>query len=178
MLVVMVIGAVALIRSVDTTNVISGNLAFKQASLQVADIGVEAAIAALPNIIATAWEQNSLGDASTCSNAARCNYYPVRLAEDARGLPAGIDWDNVATVSSTALPSQYAVRYVMERLCTGPTPVTDIAGKCFSQSPATGGSKKAGATKFTAGSVIYYRVTVRVSGPRSTESFIQTTITR
>jgi type IV pilus assembly protein PilX len=44
-LVVMSLAAVALIRSVDTSNIIAGNLAFKQAGTSSGDAGIEAAIA-------------------------------------------------------------------------------------------------------------------------------------
>ncbi len=41
MLVAMSIAAVSLVRSVNTTVVVSGNLAFQQAALQAADYGIE-----------------------------------------------------------------------------------------------------------------------------------------
>ena len=43
MLVAMSIAAVSLVRSVDTTVTIAGNLAFQQAALQAADYGIEEA---------------------------------------------------------------------------------------------------------------------------------------
>src|SRR4051812_42847814 len=43
-LVAMTLAAVALVRSVDTNNVIAGNLAFQQAATHSADTGIEAAI--------------------------------------------------------------------------------------------------------------------------------------
>ena len=52
-LVAMTLAGLALIRSVDTSNVISGNLAFRQASLHATDVGVEAALAALGTIVTT-----------------------------------------------------------------------------------------------------------------------------
>ena len=44
-LVVMLLAGIALVRSIDTTNVIAGNLAFQQSATHSADTGVEAAIA-------------------------------------------------------------------------------------------------------------------------------------
>lgn len=43
MLAAMAIAGVALVRIVDSANVISGNFAFRQATLNIADLGVEAA---------------------------------------------------------------------------------------------------------------------------------------
>ena len=42
-LVAMTLAGIALVRSVDTNNIISGNLAFKQSSLLAADRGIQAA---------------------------------------------------------------------------------------------------------------------------------------
>ena len=46
-MVAMSLAAIALIRSVDTTNILIGNLAFRQASILPANIAVEQAAAAL-----------------------------------------------------------------------------------------------------------------------------------
>jgi Tfp pilus assembly protein PilX len=47
MLTAMAIAGVALVRVVDSANVISGNFAFRQSTLNIADLGVEAATADL-----------------------------------------------------------------------------------------------------------------------------------
>jgi Tfp pilus assembly protein PilX len=47
MLTAMAIAGVALVRVVDSANVISGNFAFRQSTLNIADMGVEAAVAEL-----------------------------------------------------------------------------------------------------------------------------------
>jgi Tfp pilus assembly protein PilX len=173
MLVALTIAAMALVRSVDTANLVTGNIAFKQASVQMADIGVEAAVAALPGIIAASADANS--PAGCASN---CTYYALRQNTDAKGVPTTTDWTAVPTVTGIALPSGYSVRYVIERLCEGPTPVTDIVGNCFSEGSLSGSSKRAGAPKFSGASTIFYRVTVRVAGPRATETFAQAVLSR
>src|SRR3989304_2733091 len=50
-LVAMTLAGLALVRSVDTANVIAGNLAFQPSTLQAGDRGVEAAVPALPTIL-------------------------------------------------------------------------------------------------------------------------------
>jgi Tfp pilus assembly protein PilX len=50
MLTAMAIAGVALVRVVDSANVISGNFAFRQSTLNIADLGVEAAAADLAAI--------------------------------------------------------------------------------------------------------------------------------
>jgi type IV pilus assembly protein PilX len=159
-LVAMTLAGLALLRSADTSNVISGNLAFREASLHATDVGVEAPDAKYP---------------AACA-AGACNYYPtIQSAVTAAGVPTVIDW---ATVPSSTVDSSYAVQYVVDRLCDGPTPVTDVATKCMNLTGTSVGSKKAGAVSFTSASQVYYRVTVRVVGPRNSQSIVQTTYAR
>src|ERR1044072_4039301 len=58
-LVALMLASVSLVRSVDTANIIAGNLAFKQASVQAADTGIEAAVAALPTIVSSTLNSDS-----------------------------------------------------------------------------------------------------------------------
>jgi len=174
----MTIAVLALVRAVDTSNVISGNFAFKQSTLQMADIGIEAAVSALPTIITRSLDA-AYSSAGGCTTA--CQYYPTMAAStDTKGKPltavAGaltytIDWDAVPSVTSPI--TQYNIRYVIDRLCQGPAPVTDLVSKCLSDTPLAGGTKKSGGVVFSATNTVFYRVTVRVTGPRNTESYVQ-----
>jgi type IV pilus assembly protein PilX len=171
-LVALTLAGLALMRSADTSNVISGNLAFREATVQATDVGVESAITALTTIATTA------PDASYpvgCAVGA-CNYYPtIQNPVNGAGVPTVIDWTAVPT---TTLDSSYAVQYVIDRLCDGPTPVTDVANKCMNLAGTSAGSKKAGAVSFTSASQVYYRVLVRVAGPRNAVSIVQVTFAR
>lgn len=171
-LVALTLAGLALIRSADTTNVISGNLAFREASLHATDVGVESAITALGTIATTSPDANY---PAGCG-AGACNYYPtIQNAVTSAGVPTVINW---TAVPSTTVDASYAVQYVIDRLCDGPTPVTDLAGKCMNLAATSVGSKKAGAVSFTSATQIYYRVTVRVVGPRNSVSLVQTTFAR
>lgn len=182
-LVAMTIAALALVRAVDTANVISGNFAFKQSTLQMADIGIEAAVTALPTITTTSLDA-AWSSSGACTTA--CQYYPTMAAStdtkgkpltaDANGVIYTIDWSSVPTVAAPI--SGYEIRYVIDRLCQGPAPVTDVVGKCLSDTPIAGGTKKSGGVVFSATNTIFYRVTVRVTGPRSTESYVQAILSR
>lgn len=166
-LVAMTLAGLALIRAVDTSNVISGNLAFRQASLHATDVGVETALTTLGTIVTTSLDANY---PASCAVGA-CNYYPTRQAAvNPAGVPTVINWN---TVPSTTVDSSYAVQYVIDRLCDGPTPVTDITTKCMHTTGSSVGSKKAGAVSFTSAQQVYYRATVRVVGPRNTVSMVQ-----
>jgi type IV pilus assembly protein PilX len=171
-LVALTLAGLALMRSADTSNVISGNLAFREATVQATDVGVESAITALATIATTAPDAN----APVGCAAGACNYYPtMQTPVNGAGVPTVIDW---TAVPSTTLDSSYAVQYVIDRLCDGPTPVTDVANKCMNLAGTSAGSKKAGAVSFTSASQVYYRVLVRVTGPRNAVSIVQVTYAR
>ena len=71
-LIAMTLAGLALIRAVDTTNLISGNLAFRQATLHTTDVGVETAFATLDTVIVpTSLDANY---PAGCA-AGACNYY-------------------------------------------------------------------------------------------------------
>lgn len=165
-LVAMSLAGIALIRSVDTTNVIAGNLAFRQATLQATDVGVETALAALATIASSSLDANY---PSGCAVGA-CNYYPTMQAVGSSGIPTAISW---SLVPATAVNTGYTVQYVIDRLCNGPTPVTDISAKCMHATGLSVGSKKAGAVAFTSAQQVYFRVTIRAVGPRNTISMVQ-----
>lgn len=159
-LVALTLAGIALVRSIDTGNVIAGNLAFKQAALQLSDTGVEQAVSDLPNIISTSLDADIPGQ-----------YFATRQPVDVNGVPTTINWNTAHSISGS--PSHYSVQYVIDRLCNGPLPVTDVQTSCVADAPLGGGSKKANAVVFSSTSTVYYRVTVRVTGPRNTVSMVQ-----
>jgi type IV pilus assembly protein PilX len=178
MLAAMMIAGVALIRVVDSANMISGNFAFRQATLNIADLGVEAAVAELTEIRKTSSEAPYPAGCETF-----CRYFPARSVGsamlDSRGLPllGGVDGTTTRVINWSgndvnAAPRGYSVRYVIDRQCKV-APVTDAVNQCINYAPQSGGSKKSGATVFSSSSVVYYRVSIQVSGPRNTQSHVQ-----
>lgn len=172
-LIALTLSGIALMRSLDTGNVIAGNLAFREAALQATDIGVEAAFIALPTLL-------SAKDTNVANQ-----YYATMQSVDSRGIPSGITWSSVpcrdnsnATVTCSA--QTYQVKYVIDRMCEGPAPVTDIQGKCYADisSSSKGGSKGSFSAIFSSADAVYYRVTVQVTGPKNTVSYVQAIIAR
>jgi len=157
-LVTMTLAVIALISSVNTANTIAGNMAFRQAAREASDTGVEAAYSALPNILSTSEEANIPNQ-----------YFATIQPVDANGVPTTINWQNVPSTNQ----SGYGVQYIVERLCNGPLPVTDIQTQCLSDPNGENGSNKAGSIVFSSSNRIYYRVTVKVTGPRNTISMTQ-----
>ncbi len=188
-MVVLGLAAAALIRSSDTSAVIAGNLAFKDAATHAADTGVERAFTVLPALAAA--------DVDVANQ-----YFRLMRPVDASGVPTGINWANVpcydtnggAVAISCADGSAYRVQYVIERLCEiAPIPgepitaLTDkcVAGQPFSVSGNVGNDRDSHTPSGNYGvppvtgalpPTIHYRVTVRVQGPRNTASLVQATI--
>jgi type IV pilus assembly protein PilX len=168
----MTLAGIALVRSVDTINLISGNFSFRQAALHASDLGVEAAVSDLATIVATSLDAIY---PTNCTSGSDCKYYPTMQATDSSGVPtvAG-SW---ASVPSTTTNS-YKVQYIIDRLCKGPAPVTNITANCYSDTPANNGNKNAGGISFSGAQKVYYRVTVHVTGPRYTVSMAQVVLSR
>lgn len=179
MLVAMSLAGIALMRRVDTGTLIAGNLAFRQNTVQAADLGVEAARSWL------------LGQATAnLYNDLPGNAYYATWQENLDLLgnnPANVDydWSTAANVTAGpyAPPAGYAIRYVIHRLCAGSGDPTGSAASCIklggSAGTAASGTKGAAAYGTYAISVptnAAYRVTVRVSGPRNALSYVQVTM--
>lgn len=176
-LVAMTLAGIALVRSVDTTNVIAGNMAFGQAATQSGDAGVETAFAWLTTT-------NTVNVAGLYNDDAT-NGYAANGNNPANNPAANQSWDAYWTQTLAArartLPTDAAgntVSYVIDRLCAFAGPPT--GGASCSTSPlvgaATGGSEEAGEIQISGQSSVYYRVTSRIAGPRNTVSYIQAII--
>ncbi len=178
-LVAMTLAGIALMRSVSTTGVIAGNLAFQQAATHSADVGVEAAIAFLE-----ASPAESLG-ASILSGGG------VRYLAYRQDPATNQTWDNfwannipAAAINTLAADGAgNTVSYVIHRMCNGEgDPITVAA--CSTARDAVlppskkgvGNSKGAGVVALTSPPEVYYRITARVSGPRNTQSYVQVVV--
>jgi type IV pilus assembly protein PilX len=184
-MVAMSLAAIALIRSVDTTNAIVGNLAFRMASILPANASIEQAASAL-------FSDADIGDIvhipDKTINVPAENYFACRLKEpacgglleDARGVPAPLQKYSTAST----LPKQFDanetataainthVTYLIERMCLATGPAT--IGNCDLAPPKGNPADTLGDVNFGgATSVPFYRVTVRVDGPKNTASFVQ-----
>lgn len=164
-LIALTLAGIALVRSVDTSNLIAGNIAFKQAAIQASDLGVEAAFTALstPNTIA-----------NKTNDDLNQNYYATMQPEDPNlpGVPAALTSafpaNNVIVNNATG----NTIRYIIERMCSANGVVTtDICAPSVIDKTPVGG--KSGEDYLALPPGVSYRVTVRVDGPRNTVSLVQ-----
>lgn len=184
-LVAMMFAGVAMLRSVDTANMIAGNMAFRQGATHQGDIGVETAVAWLES-------QNGSGSTTLQSNNTSKGYYAT-LTSPTSGQTwdaywnASVDPSPVSRPVATAVNSgntwtlatssnNYTVSYVIHRMC--PTSATNSG--CTTSptgSTSTGNSNKAGnSANFTLNTQVYYRITTRIEGPRNTVSYVQAVV--
>ena len=173
-LVSMTLAGLALWRSVDASNVIAGNLAFKQSSITSSDRGIQSAVVWL--------NHNRL---SLTENNLTQGYLANTLVVDPDWF-SNDAWSNAVSLEADAAGNR--VQYLIHRLCrtTGPYNGTDGTGQANNCSSS---QSRAPATNVNSGSEsgnesvnrvmtpnIYYRITVRVLGPRNTISIIQSTV--
>jgi type IV pilus assembly protein PilX len=173
-LVAITIAGMALIRSVDTTTLLAGNLAFQQAALHASDTGVERAISVV--------KQKS-ADGTLDTNDTTNGYFATLRSTD--NPAAGQSWQGFwqSSLASNAYDmgtDQFGnqVFFVIHRQCANAV-APGAGGQCVASpviTTASGNSQEAGEVELESTSKVYYRIVVRVSGPRRTESYVQTHI--
>lgn len=156
---VMLLGGIALARMTEVGTLASGNAAFREASLQASEVGVNTAYAA---VVALANENTNAGSW----------YFASAQAQDANGVPA-VDFDAAPEV----LLGAYSVRYVVDRVCTGALPVTDPLRQCLVKQVAQLESST-DREKPDPPTARQYRITVRVNGPKGTQAWVQALVTK
>ncbi len=186
-LVVMSLAAVALIRSVDTSAMIAGNLAFRQAATNSGDAGIEAAMAWMEaeQVAMMAAGKNVLLDAdhtfnlSNAANAARGYYSSAR--DNAELTNGTVGWNDADSVLVPPDVSGNSARYIIERMCRTPNQIPSGANCLFTTTSALLGEAEVAAADEVcqgAGCVqsaqsAQIRITARISGPKNTVSYIQ-----
>ena len=176
-LVAMTLAALALIRSVDTNNLIAGNMAFQQAAAHSADQGIETAAAWLGNATDAALETDNPTNGYV-SNGSLGTFSPA----------ADTTWDSYWSTSANVKgrvvkipqdPAGNTVFYIIDRLCN--TTGTKNKIDCIvspSSRVGEGNSAGTGSSQFNAPITVYYRITVRVDGPRNTVSYVQSVVSK
>ena len=190
-LVIMSLGALALVRAVASGLLVAGNLAFREAAVLAAESGSESAIS---------WLSERAATTDLLSDQPEAGYYaslPVGISlsgQSNTSTSATIDWDDDQCAARTgircftagpALPIDAAghrVRYVIHRLCRTAGSSDAAANSCLLFRSAQGGSSNRGqlsygaSKRFQSSDTVYYRITVHVRGPRNTTAFVQTLV--
>jgi type IV pilus assembly protein PilX len=174
-LLILAIGAVAVLRSVNSSLLSAGNLAFhrdlvNQAEQAVSTVMIEFKTNAPPL------------NGATIADLPAANYVSTALPTNAQGVPLVL-LDNaafaLASSAANILPGatpDVTIRYIIDRLCTN-TGNANIINCVQSTGLPTGGTANHN-TALAPPSATVYRISVRVDGPRSTQAFLQTTFTK
>lgn len=173
-LVAMALGTLTLVRQVDSASLIAGNLAFQQAATQSADGGLEQA---------TVWLHAQHMPAAPAGQTdlplhLSSTFYRADGSQQGPNANTQVAWEQhwsqvlVPAHQFQMLPVNQAgqrVSFVIDRLCRwggAPTPA-----HC-----AVGHQPKVPAEWVSPLPAVYYRITVRVDGPRDTLSMVQAVV--
>lgn len=176
-LVAMTLVAIGTLRSVDTSNVVAGNLAFKQSTLNGTDQAVETAY----RYLAT-----NLGGVNLQNDNTASGYYSSVPAQEPNWTDSSVWAGAVCMNSCSADANGNTAYYYIHRMCTeANTPyngngASGNPNQCHMTLPSgaatTGGSMRVGADVYQGNPQLYYRITARVVGPRNSVSIVQAVI--
>ncbi|SIR39732.1 MmpS family transport accessory protein [Pseudacidovorax sp. RU35E] len=172
-LVVLLAGGVAVSRSMNSTLSGVGSLAIRRDLVNQAEQAIAVAMNATYPVNGSAAANKAL------------NYSPTPLAVNDMGIPLALLSDaTFATVASAAdlqgSTNSVAIRYVVDRLCDIATQSATDQGRSHCvpiTREAVGGSAQL-ASRAPPPVQPVYRVTVRVTGPRNLQVFVQSSFTK
>ncbi|MEC5399774.1 hypothetical protein [Uliginosibacterium sp. H1] len=157
LLTIMLLAGMALFRSADTAGLIAGNAAIKQAASQAGNVGLVVA--------------QTRVDTGSPSGA---GYSPTALTLDEYGIPPSTPPNGATWSASTSAENGYSYTYLIEKLCSG----TGTGAVC-ARAVIGGGS---GNTSIEVNDqsptplsafIDMYRITVQITAPRGTTSYVQ-----
>jgi type IV pilus assembly protein PilX len=157
---VMLLGGLALARMTEVGTLAAGNSAFRDAALHASEIGLNDVYA----------QVRGIGDEDV---AVGTWYRPSMMATDANGLPV-VDWSTLPEI----VVGQYSVRYVADRICEGALPVADALRQCLVKQVPQLSSADASKETLDPPNAKQFRVTIRVTGPKNTQAWVQSMITK
>jgi type IV pilus assembly protein PilX len=156
---VMLLGGLALARLTEIGSLASGNNAYREASLQASEVGINTAYAAVKVIT------NEEANAGSW-------YFATMQAADTAGIPT-VAWTSAPELSV----GSYSVRYVVERMCNTAL-VTNTLRQCLVKQVPQLESSSSGHDPLDPPNSRQFRITVRVTGPKDTETWVQSLVTK
>lgn len=187
-LVIMLIGAVAISRSINAGQFMIGNIGFKRDLNNQGERALQIAM----NAVRTGGALELATTRNT--DLVSANYKATLLPTNAQGIPNALLSDTdfaavgVATNDITVTDLNVKIRYVIDRMATATGTCSTSTCTMANQTVFGGGPSEwinsqtnSGAANNANPSAVpqqpIYRITLRVTGPRNTMSFFQSTIT-
>jgi Tfp pilus assembly protein PilX len=172
-LLILTIGAVALMRSVNTSLYSAGNLAFRRDLVNQGEVAVA-------NVIAEFMTGDLSTSGSTIASVPADNYSATLLPSNSDGVPTALLTTTLSSTVGTHADltgtSGVTIRYVVDRLCNATG--TPNGTFCVQSTAAPLGGTAGNTSAVKPPTATVYRLSVRVSGARNTQVFLQTTFTR
>lgn len=170
-LVVLLAGGVAVMRSMNTSLFGAGNLAFKR---DLVNQGEQAASTALA--LFRTGPLATVGADATSLPAS--NYSAIRLDTNSRGVPLALLDENTTAATTHITQGDTKIYYLIERLCNATGPASKSNCIYAPAKTEVRGGDGMGADRPPPASALVYRLTVRVDGPRNTQAFLQSSFTK
>lgn len=195
----MTLAGIALVRTIDTNALIAGNLSFRQNSTTSADVGIELARAWLLSKSSTNLQNSDSGNGyyATKMDSGGVDGKGV----DVTGSRTSATTDNFKWVDASGKEQagNYAAKcaaandatgnricYVIHRMCVSEGALEDSNCNMTTSNNSSGNSQGSMQQNLTyqktlvgSGSLMgYYRISVRVGGPRNNNSYVQAFIQR
>ena len=197
-LVALALAAVALVRSVSTSSIVAGNLAFKQDATVVADRAVREAITKLDGKLtgnAAGLDANdpaigyyasvdALTDVTNSQSAAitrKLVDWGDACASQTVGTYASCDFTSATSTTVTGALVGNTAKYVIFRMCDAAGGQASVNCARPLVSTTTSGTNettdyRGGGGTTTTANLPYYRIVVRVAGARNTVSYTETIV--
>lgn len=158
---VMLLGGMALAKLTEVGTLAAGNTAYREASLQASEVGLNTVFARI---------QEDLAD----ENTDLAGWYWAQMQDtDAHGVP-DVDFDAAPQLAV----GPYVVRYVAERLCDT-ADVTNALRQCVvKQVPDPQKCRDSDCEALDPPNSRQFRVTIQVTGPKDTRTWVQSMITK
>ncbi len=173
-LVAMMVSGIALVRSIDTNQLVAGNLASRNSTLHSADLAVQEAVN---------WIQANATSGVLNGDVPASGYYAE--AQTFNFTAAGT-WTQCTTTSG-ATPCYNSndgagnqVSWVVDRMCAiagSPNAAGQFCSALNAGASSSGGSYSSDAINFAGAPKNFYRISIQVVGPRNTTTLSQAFVT-
>lgn len=164
LLTVMLLGGLAMARMTEVGTLATGNAAFKETALQASEVGIHTAFTDLTGMASE--------DADTGGW-----YFATVQPQDANGIPT-LNFDAARQIVVGA----YTVAYAIDRQCDGSAgAVIDPLRQCLLRivvDPKKPPCRSSDCQKLDPPTTRQYRITVRVTGPKDTQVWVQSLVTK
>jgi type IV pilus assembly protein PilX len=173
-LLILMIGAVAVMRSMNTSLYTAGNLTFRRDLMNQGETAISKVL--------TQFKSGGALVNATAADVPAQNYSASALPTNSQGIPTILLKSDANFAGAWSAPDiigatpDVTIRYVIDRMCETAGSASSIS--CVQSSAAPTGGTATSLAPPPPPTATVYRMSVRVSGARNTMVFLQTTFTK